>query len=253
MRDLEHWIPDDAVIDDPVIAAIWEGIAWGRLGRADCAWERWEPILDPALAPWIAAEKGRILRELGLHDAAEALEAPAFDACDDVVIRAMLAIGLTADAVGRNDVALARARLAVAHDLVASAGAMPMARRQQLQLAWVSVEVAQVSGEEPPFDGLPSMDDLGRIDWPEAHTAGTGFHRAKGLLFAAVVRRDARLLDGALPLAPPILEWAIHLARHDVFGIDAVGDARRAWQVIQPPPGFEAAVAATSVGQRLAA
>lgn len=238
-------------VDADPTDAVWAGMAWGRLGRADQAWEAWGSVDDPARAPWIAAEKGRLLRELGLHDDAEALEAPAFADCDDVVVRGMLAIGLTADAVGRNDVPGARRRLAIARGLVSSAAATPAARRQQLRLGWVEVEVALISGGAPPLDVLPTMDESGDITYPEAHDAGTDFHRAKGLLFSAVVHRDPRMLDAALPLAAPILAWAIHLARADVFGVDAEDEARAAWRRIVPPPGFEAAVAATSVGQRL--
>ncbi|MDX1511035.1 MAG: hypothetical protein R3249_06795 [Nitriliruptorales bacterium] len=251
MSALDRWIPSDADLDRPGPAAVWRGLALGRLGRSSEAWAAWDGVADPALAPWIAAEKGRLLREFGLHDAAEALEAPAFEASDDVVVRAALAIGLTADAVGRNEVALAAERLAVARGLVASAGAMPAAARQRLRLTWVDVEVAQISGQPLPVDGLPVMDEGGEIEWPEGHAAGTDFHRAKGLLFAGVVRSDPRLLHAAIPLAPPILLWAIQLARHDVFGASALEEARRAWQTITPPPGHEAAVAATSVARRL--
>lgn len=249
VHELIRWIPADAIRSGQV-GRVWQGVALGRLGRGQEAWTTWAGIVDASLGPWVAAEKGRVLRELGLHAEAEALEAPAFEDCDDVGVRAMLAIGLTADAVGRNEIGLARHRLETANGLVASAGSSPTAQRQRLRLAWVTAEVALLAGELPVADGLPEMGSGGTVAWPSEHLVGTDFHRAKGLLFGGVVRRDPRLLEAAISLAPPILSWAIHLARADLFGHDALDQARRDWQAIQPPAHVAAAVAATSVGRR---
>jgi hypothetical protein len=233
--------------------AVWYGVVWSRLGRGDLAWAQWDGVSSPALGPWVAAERGRVLRELGMHEAAEALERPALLVADDPVDAAMLRVSLTADAVGSNDVDRARQRLRSAEMAVRAAPPGPRLARQRLRLTWVRVEVAFLSGEQPSEAGLPSWDeqtDAPRL--PPDHAWGSRFHTAKGLLFAGVVRGDDRLLDAAAADAPPVLRWAIELARADRGRVGALEAARRAWATLVPPPGTEQAVAATPTARRLA-
>jgi hypothetical protein len=259
---------------------VWFGVVWGRLGRGDLAWAQWERVRLPALQPWIAAERGRLLRELGDHAAAEAREWPALLAAEDPVDQAMLRISLAADAVGRADVATASRRLDGALATLDDAPASPRRDRQQLRAAWVGVEVALLAGVAPEEALLPRLAATGeasaeamatgvatgvtsatgeasatgepsaarptalRVHYPPAYAAGTRFHRAKGCLFAAVVRRDRRLLVPAAELAPPALAWAVDLALADLAAADGdvEGSARArrrglaARDAIVPPP-----------------
>jgi hypothetical protein len=233
--------------------AAWYGVVWGRLGRGELAWAHWERVADPGLAPWLAAEQGRVLRELGLHVEAERLEAPALRRADDPAVAAMLQISLTADAVGRHDLAAARRRLAAAEEAITVVPDGPRAARQRLRLAWVTVEVAYLGGEAPSDEGLPTWDPVAAepVLHPD-HAWGSDFHTAKGMLFGGVVHRDVRLLDAAVALAPPVLAWGIHLARADLGVADALAAARAAWRVMVPPPGFEVSVATAPTARRLA-
>jgi hypothetical protein len=239
----------------PAAVPVWYGVVWSRLGDASRAWTHFDRVRLPALQPWIAAERGRVLRELGLHADAEALEWQALLRADDAVDAAMLRISLVADAVGAGDLERAQRRLAAARDAVADLADGPRAARQRLRLAWVGVEVAALAGGPLPTAGLPWWDEVaGRPVQPPDAAAGTRFHRAKGLLFAGVATGDHRLLAAAAAQAPPVLAWAVHLARHDLAGEDAaLDDARAAWAAIVPPPGYEARVAATPAAARLTA
>jgi hypothetical protein len=232
---------------------VWYGVVWSRLGRGDLAWQQWDRVTLPALGPWIAAERGRVLRELGLHQAAEALEWPALLHAQDPVDAAMVRISLTADAVGSLDRSTARRRLAAAEAALAVVPDGPRAARQRLRLAWVRVEVAFLCGDPLPFAGLPVWDDrTQRPRFPADHVWGSRFHTAKGLLFGGVARDDDRLLDAAVAIAPPVLSWGIELARADRGRPGALEAARQAWRAIVPPPGTPAAVAATPTARRLA-
>jgi hypothetical protein len=237
----------------PAAVSVWYGVVFSRLGRGDLAWRTWDRIRLPALQPWIAAERGRVLRELGLHAAAESLEWPALLVADDPVDEAMLRVSLTADAVGFGDLARAQRRLATAREAVAVARDGPRAARQLLRLAWVEVEVAFLTGGDPPSERLPRWDD--RIDapwYPPEHAWGSRFHTAKGLLFGGIVHDDLRLLGVAALLAPPVLAWGVHLARADAGEPGALEAARTAWRAMVPPPQHADAALATPTARRLA-
>jgi hypothetical protein len=230
---------------------------WSRLGRGDLAWEHWDRVHLPELAPWIAAERGRVLRELGLHAAAEALEWPALLRVQDPVDEAMLRVSLVADAVGVDDVDRAARRLEAATAAVAALGSRPSIEgrvaRQRLRLAWVGVEVAYLTGRAPDTAGLPWWDETSAAPaFPVDHRWGSGFHTAKGLLFAGIVRGDDRLLAASAAAAPPVLRWGVELARADRGDPDALGRARAAWAEMVPPPEVAAEVAATPTARRLA-
>lgn len=220
---------------------VWYGVVWGRLGRGEVAWAHFDRVRLPALQPWIAAERGRILRELGLHAAAEALEWPALLAATDPTDAAMLRVSLAADAVGLGDIDRAVRRLSAAANALADLPDGPRVARQRLRHTWVGVEVAWLSGLAPPPVGLPSWDAAaGAPHLPPDHAWGSDFHTAKGLLFAGAVHAEPRLLDAAAELAPPALLWAVHLARADAGRDGAEVAAARAWHVIIPPPPFAA-------------
>lgn len=228
-------------------------MVWSRLGRGDLAWAFWDRVGATSVQPWLAAERGRVLRELGLHADAERLEWPALAAAEDPVDRAMLQVSLVADAVGRGDVDTAVRRLAVARDSVAGLADSPRAARQRLRLTWVGVEVAWLTGTQPSTDGLPSATGNGGLALPVDLVHGTTFHRAKALLFAGLVHGRLDLLDRALTEAPPVLTWAIHLARADHGADGATAAARAAWGTIVAPPAHATDVAATSTARRLRA
>lgn len=270
-------LPPDAAGGDPLRRGIWVGVVWSRLGRGDRAWDWWRwagaalragggvrsDAECRALRAWVAAERGRVLRELGLHGHAEALEAPALLALrarpgTDPVGEAMLLVSLAADAVGRGRTGLAGHRLAAAHEILTRVPDTPRAARQRLRASWVAVEVAFLRGVSPDPGSLPRWDDgAQRPVLPTDHVHGTDFHAAKGLLFAGVVTRDPRMLHAALDLAPPALRWAVALALDDVEveandgRVRPLEVARLAWAQLVPPPGFAAAVARTPTARRL--
>lgn len=216
---------------------MWLGMVWGRLGRGELAWAWWDRVRLPRLQPWIAAERGRLLREAGHHGPAEAIEWPELVRADDPVDAAMLRISLTADAVGRADVPRATSRLQAARTAIAELPDGPRAARQRLRLSWVTVEVAWLRGERPAADALPTWSTgFDGPRFPRDYAAGSRFHAAKGLLVAGIVRQDARLLDAAAVDAPPALAWAVHAARADA-GRDGARDAAdRAQREVTPPP-----------------
>lgn len=233
---------------------VWHGVVWGRLGRGDLAWAHLDRVELPSLRPWIAAERGRIVRELGLHGEAEALELPALLEAHDPVDAAMLRISLAADAVGLGDVPRAVRRLAAARRAVEALPDTPRAARQRLRLGWVTTEVALISGQAPPLAGTPRWDEVaGAPALPSELAWGSAFHRAKALLFAGVTRDDDRLLSAAAVEAPAVLAWAVHLARADRGHTDALAEARAAWRDVIPPPAHAEAVAAAPTAVRLGA
>jgi len=233
--------------------AVWYGSVWSRLGRGDLAWAHWDRIATPRVQPWLAAERGQVLRELGLHARAEALEGPALRVATDAADVAMLCVSLVADAVGLGDVDLARRRLRAAADAVGALVDGPRAARQRLRLAWVTVEVALLGGDPPPARDLPAWDATrGEPVQPPDADHGSVFHRAKGLLFGGVVHGDPRMLDAAAALAPPVLAWAVHLARADLgHDADALAAARDAWRAVVVPAEVRDASAATPTARRL--
>lgn len=260
--DRERWVPVVAP-DDPrhpsvsdTAATAWDGVVWGRLGRADEAWRCWDAVRDPALLPWLAAERGRVLRELGLHAAARELELAGLEHAQDVTDVVMLRLGLAADALGagpgapQERVDRAGRLLDLAVGLLDELPAGPRTSRQRLRARWIGVEVAIARGHSPDDEGLPWRGDDGPA-YPVEHDDGTDFHRAKGLLFAGVVRRDRWLLDRAAELAPPALRWAVQLARVDAGAEDAAVAAGAVWRSIVAPPPYRRDVAATPTAQRL--
>lgn len=255
---LERLLPPEVDLADPprheASRPIWLGMVWSRLGRGDIAWQFWDRVGADDVQAWLAAERGRVLRELGLHAEAERLEWPALARADDPVDRAMLQVSLTADAVGRGDVETARRRLHNAEQAIADLPDLgtPRAARQRLRLSWVRVEVAWIAGEEAPTDGLPRRTADGTVALPADLAAGTDFHRAKALLFGGLVAGDRAMLDDALAVSPPVLTWAIHLARADLGAPDGPERARHAWRDIHPPAPHADAVRATPTAQRLA-
>lgn len=252
----ERW-PDR--LRHPAAWAVWTGVVWSRLARGDHAWAWWDEVAasgnSEAMVAWIAAERGRVVRELGLHEQAEQFELAGLASARDAIDVAMLRVSLTADAVGFGDAQQAANRLKTAQDAVAQCPAnSPRTARQRLRLSWVEVEVAFLEGKQPPADHLPWWNDrAGGPAMPADYAHGSTFHTAKGLLFAGVVREDERLLDAAATLAPPALAWGVHLARADRGITGACQAAQRAWAHVVVPPGYESLVAATPTAQRLAA
>lgn len=234
---------------------VWHGVVWGRLGRGDLAAAHLDRVTLRELQPWIAAERGRLLRELGLHAAAESIEFPALVDATDPVDDAMLRLSLVADAVGLGDGDRARRRLAAAREAVGQLPDGPRAARQRLRWSWVELEVAFTTGGAVPDTAaalLPEWDAPRGAPVEVADLAyGSDFHRAKSWLFAAALHGDRRLLDAAWRLAPPVLAWAVALARADHGVSGALEQARAAWAAIVPLPGYERDVARTPVGRQL--
>lgn len=240
----------------PGVSLAWDGVVWGRLGRGDLAWACWDAVDDDRLAPWLAAERGRLLRELALHDRARALEEEGLRFAQDLVDVVMLRISLAADALGedRTDASLrvdrAARQLEAARAMLDELPPGPRTARQAMRATWVATEVALARGRRVKGDGLPWQGDDGP-GFPPDYAHGSDFHRAKGLLVAGVVRGDRWSLARAAELAPPALRWAVELARVDAGEAGAGERAAAGWRAVRPPPGHEEAVAATPVAARL--
>lgn len=254
----------DAPAED--VEQVWYGVVWGRLGRGDLAWAWWDRLSTPTLQPWLAAERGRLLRELGGHPAAQRLESAALSRATDALDGVMLTVSLAADAVGQAEADLARRHLASARRELAAQPWSPRRDRQWLRAGWVAVEIALLTGEGSPVGALPSWRSRGDAPGPasappapsHAHPQGTSrspqpprsdqmrsspgtealllpsayrsasrFHVAKGCLFAGVVCSDQELLALAADLAPPALLWAVHLARASL-GVGGAAEAAAA-------------------------
>jgi hypothetical protein len=250
-------LTDPAGLRHPEAREVWIGMVWSRLGRGDLAWAWWDTVTLQGLQPWVAAERGRVLRELGLHRAAEALESPGLERADDLVDVVMLRLGLAADAVGTERLETARDRLTSATTLLATLPDGPRVARQRLRAAWVGLEVALLAGEEVAPEVLallPAPADAGPM-LPAEHEHGTTFHRAKGLLFGGIAHTGRPgaddLLVEAARLAPPALRWAVELARMDAGHPSASPRARDAWAEVVPPPGVAAEVAGGRTAVRL--
>jgi hypothetical protein len=231
-------------------AAVWNGVVWGRLGRCDHAWAWWDTVEAPELQPWIAGERGRILRELGLHARAAEVEEAGLSGAHDLVDVVLLRLSLAADAVGLGHASAARRALGTAGSLLAELPDDERVARQRLRKTWIEVEVALLTGGEASEEGLPWMELSGPV-FPADHAAGTDFHSAKGLLFAGIVHDDPALLAAAAELAPPMLRWAVELARADRGEDEAERRAIAAWRKIVPPPDLDGVVAATPTARRL--
>jgi hypothetical protein len=233
------------------VEEVWYGVVWGRLGRGDLAWAWWDRRDTPSLRPWLAAERGRLLRELGGHVTAEQLEQAALVGATDPLDRVMLRASLAADAVGQADPDLARRHLASARRELTAQPWSPRRDRQWLRVGWVTIEIALLTGEADPPVALPSwrpgvgthpngsMRTRGGRDdllLPPAYRSGSRFHVAKGCLFAGVLHGDRGLLSLAADLSPPALLWGVHLARA-ALGVDgAVAAAAAARDRVVPPP-----------------
>lgn len=236
----------------PEAAKVWNGVVWSRLGRGDRAWAWWDAVDDDSLQPWIAGERGRVLRELGLHADAQALEGEGLAAATDLVDVVLLRLSLAADAVGLGQESAARRALGTAGSLLAELPDDERVARQRLRHRWIQAEVSLLAGSQPNADDLPSLGEDGPV-YPDDYEAGTDFHRAKGLLFAGVVRKEPELLRLASELAPAALRWAVELARLDAGDEDAAARAVGAWNQLVPPPSFELTLEATPTAARLRA
>lgn len=241
---------DPTTLRHPEMAELLHGMVWTRLGDGPQAWAWLDRVTAPQLSSWVLAEKGRFLRELGLHEQSEELDLKSLAVAAEMADVVRARISLVADAVGRGEFEVARLRLEAVDALLGRVEVTPSIARQRLRRAWVAVEVAMVNGTEVPTDGLPHLDG-GQVWFPAEQAHGTRFHAAKGLLFGAVARGDLRLLELAAADAPPMLAWAVHLARHDSGVPDAMAEAREAWQAIIAPPGFAQDVARTPTARRL--
>ena len=242
---------DPTALRHPAELDVWYGHVWSRLGRGDLAWAWWDQVEAEVLEPWIAAERGRVLRELGLHAAASWYDELGLSNVYEPVEMVMLRLGLAADAIGLGDSEGARIRFGAADSLLRTLPDGPRAARQRLRRSWVAVELAAFSEEEPDLDTLPDLDEDGEPSFPDDYRSGTRFHRAKGLLFGGIARRDADLLDAAAAIAPPVLLWAVELARADRGDPDAEARARDAWEQIVAPPGYEEDIQRTPTAKRI--
>lgn len=198
----------------------WVLSALGRYGEALRELER-AAAGGAATAAAAAVTRGAILRQVGLHEHAEAAELAALALRPPGLVVAALAVGLVADGVGRGAGTDELAeRLRAAERAVHAAGD----ERQRVRLGWVRGEVALVAG-----DAVAAFDDFTRARG-RAERLGWRRHVAKSELFragAAAARGDAdtasalahiaRGLAGVCAAAP--LRWPALLVLADAAGL----------------------------------
>jgi hypothetical protein len=132
--------PDGVV---PVRVRWLAGVCLGARGRYAQA-ARW---LAPSGSPAGSAAASCLashLRQVGRHGEAEPLDQLALDTATDPETEADALVGLVADAVGRQDVELARHRLGAA---TRSVQPDDRAWRAQIRLAWVTAEIALLAND----------------------------------------------------------------------------------------------------------
>ncbi len=243
---------DPTSLRHPDATLVLNGMVWSRLGDGPQAWAWFQRVTEPELSAWVSIEKARFLRELGMHEAAEDLDLRALAVASDLADVVAARLSLAADAVGRGEFEVARLRLQGADAILNRAPTSPRFSRQRLRRAWVAVEVALVHGDPPPIEALPHLDG-GQVWFPPEQAHGTRFHAAKGLLFGSVAHDEPELLDLALADAPPILQWAVHLARADRGVPDALQEARAAFALVTPPTQYTEDAMRTDTARRLRA
>ncbi len=191
------------------------GVCLGALGRYPTA-ARFLLPAGPAGAGSLALScRASHLRQLGRHVEAEPLDQAALAAAADAEARADALAGLVADAVGRLDLADARARLARAD---ADRDAGHYAWRASVRLDWVRAEVALL-GDDPS-----AAVDAARGALRLSHTVAAYRHIVKSQLILGAAldaaghpRPAARVLRGAaaeaVQLGLPTLVWPARTLR----------------------------------------
>lgn len=225
------------------------GYLWMRLGRYDRAFRAWSTVVEAGLRSVVRSSRATALRELGLHERAQAEDRAAGTLASTAFDHARVAVGLVADAVGLLDRDGAGARLRDARRAVSALDVSRAADRQRIRLGWVEAEVALLAGGPYPAD-LPRWDGQD-VHAPAVYDAGSQHHLAKGLAFAGLLARDLMTLDEAARRAPRGLAWAVHLARADLGAPSALHDARAAWSHVRVPPSLKVEVASTATFARL--
>ena len=204
-----------------VTAAAWLlGVALAARGRYGGALTVLSPLLEPGEAPGAAPEQrlfaalaaatiASVHRQLGRHAVARDYDRRGLELADTGEAAFDCRLGLAADAVGLDEVEVARAALAAAAELVADRDDW---WRQRVRLDWVRAEVALLDGDAEAAVSAASA----AVDRAEGALAPR--HVAKGLLFLGVaqvqagsdeasttLRRAATLAEslGTLPLVWP--------------------------------------------------
>jgi len=203
----------------------------GTLGRACSLADRGEyasswRLLDAdqqVSATFAAVLKASMLRQLGLHSAAAALDVIAWQAAAAEQESAWAALGLSADWVGRGDWQRAGFWLRKAE---AGSGSVGVRHRDWWDMAsahaWVSAEVALLEGRPADAVGV-----LARVPNPSPARLRQDHHRAKTALFLAASfltlgdkARARPLVDQCLALAQPAglqpLCWPAHRLAVDI-------------------------------------
>jgi tetratricopeptide (TPR) repeat protein len=111
----------------------------GRYAAAHAELHRLRRTADPALRSLVSSTRGSLLRQLGHHRLATALDGAALAASDDAEAAADALIGLAADALGMG-------RLPMAQALLERAQHVAVAARSQVRLGWVRAETAMSAG-----------------------------------------------------------------------------------------------------------
>lgn len=228
------------------------GLLWAWAGRYDRAWAWWDRVLEPAYAARVRAARAQTLRDLSLHERAEAEDRAGLAIANRPEDRAALLIGYVADAIGLANGPEVRHRFRQASREVALLGDSVDAELERIRYGWVAAEIQLITGEGDAMSMLPGLsDDAEQLMIPERYEVGGEFHLAKGLVFAGVLTRDTELLDEAAERAPGGLLWAVHLAR-DAMGVPgALAQARDAWKGVVPPARHGPEASRTPTAKRL--
>lgn len=191
------------------------------LGRTSAA----GPSMTSAAGPLTSlalSTRASFLRQLGGHEAARVWDGRAWaQAGGDLEAEADALIGLAADALGVGRFAASARLLRRARDTVARGSACGLAARIPVRLAWVSAELAMVTGE-----GAAAVDHAERAV-TLAGSTGSMRHAVKSevVLAAALccsgeTSASSRVADAALGLAQRLglvpLSWALACLLADI-------------------------------------
>jgi hypothetical protein len=205
--------PDDVDAGVPERVRWLAGVCLGAVGRYRTA-ARWlAPGGEPA-GSLAASCLASHLRQLGRHAEAEPLDRLALSITTDPEARADALIGLVADAVGRNELALARDRLHLATQRIVAVTTDYAPWRARVRLEWVTAETALLAGE------AARAVEIGRTAQRISRTANAYRHTVKSMLVLGVAldaaahpRAAARVLRtasheavrlGLIPLLTPL-------------------------------------------------
>ncbi|MUL48177.1 hypothetical protein FZI85_14215 [Mycobacterium sp. CBMA293] len=208
-------------------------VAAGGQGRYAVAFADLDAAMRQARGPLLSlahSTRASFLRQLGWHDVARVADGRAWalvaDQPEAGEARADALVGLAADALGVGRFGVAQRLLERAETATNESG-LP---RQQVRLAWVSAELAMVSGrgEASAAHAERAVELVGAVGSPR-HAVKTDVVYAAALCSAGRFDESRRVADAALSLAQQFglvpLTWALGCLLSDIGSAEHNPDA----------------------------